>query len=294
MFRGAITALVTPMRGGQLDLDGLRALVELQITEGIDGLVACGTTGETPTLDVNEQALVIRTVVEQTKRRVPVLAGAGANATAQAIALSRAAAECGADGLLHVTPYYNKPTQAGLLAHFRALSVASSLPIVLYNVPGRTGCDLLPETVAELAQHERIVGLKEASGSIVRGQQVIAACQRVRKDFSVLSGDDPLALALTAVGGQGVISVISNVAPKLMAQLVRLASESQIAEARAIHYRLLRLMELLFCESNPIPIKAAVALLGFGANELRLPLLPLSGAKLEELSAELKRLGIAQ
>jgi len=293
MFKGAITALATPMRGGKVDLDALRALVELQITEGIDGLVPCGTTGETPTLEESEQALVIRTVVEQTRRRVPVIAGAGANATAHALARSRMAAECGADGLLQVTPYYNKPTQAGLLAHFRAISAATGLPIVLYNVPGRTGCDLLPETIAELAQHERIVAVKEASGSITRGQQVIAACQRVRKDFSVLSGDDAMALALTAVGGQGVISVVSNVAPKLMAQLVRLTSESKLSEARAIHYRLLRLMDLMFCESNPIPVKAAVAQLGFGDNDLRLPLQPLAGAKLEQLVAELKRLGIA-
>lgn len=292
MFKGALTALATPMRAGQLDLAALRALVELQITEGIDGLVACGTTGETPALEQSEQALVIRTVVEQARRRVPVLAGAGANATAHAVVLSRMAAECGADGLLHVTPYYNKPTQAGLLAHFRAISEATPLPIVLYNVPGRTGCDLLPETIAELAQLERVVAVKEASGSIARGQQVIAACQRVRKEFAVLSGDDALALALTAVGGQGVISVVSNVAPKLMAQLIRLASEAKLAEARAIHYRLLRLMDLMFCESNPIPVKAAVALLGFGDNELRLPLQPLAGAKLEQLGAELTRLGL--
>ena len=292
MFSGAITALVTPMRDGRVDEGKLRELVEFQISEGIDGLVPCGTTGEAPTLSDEEQALVIRTVVAQSKKRVPIIAGAGANATHRAVQLSKLAEECGADGLLHVAPYYNKPTQAGLIAHFRAIEAAVGLPIALYNVPGRTGCDLLPETIAELAQSSRIVALKEATGSIARAQQVIAACMRRDVSIVLLSGDDATAMAFTAMGGVGVISVVSNIVPHKMSELIRLTRESKLSRARTLHYELLTLMELMFCESNPIPVKAGVSLLGLAANELRLPLTPLGGAKLESLAGEMRRLGL--
>jgi 4-hydroxy-tetrahydrodipicolinate synthase len=289
MFRGAITALATPMRRGQVDLAKLRELVELQVDAKIDGLVPCGTTGEAATLTADERAQVIRAVAEQARGRTPVIAGAGANSTRAAIENGVLAREAGADALLHVTPYYNKPTGPGLVAHFRAVAEATDLPIVVYNVPGRTGCDMQPATVAELAAIERIVAIKEATGSIARAQQVIAACPA---EFAVLSGDDATALALVAVGGRGVISVVSNLCPAEMHTMVALGLEGKLEEARAINYRLLPLMDLLFVESNPIPVKAALSLMGFGENELRLPLLPLAGDKLERLRAELGRQGL--
>ncbi|MCC6750732.1 MAG: 4-hydroxy-tetrahydrodipicolinate synthase [Deltaproteobacteria bacterium] len=289
MFTGAITALVTPMRGGNVDLSALRAFVDFQIEAGIDAVVPCGTTGESATLTDEEQAQVIRTVVEQTRKRVPVIAGAGANSTAKAVQLSKMAAEAGADGLLHVTPYYNKPNQAGLVAHYSALAAAVKLPIVVYNVPGRTGCDLLPETMAQLAKLPGIVAIKEATGLLARGQQVVAACG---EKVSVLSGDDATCLGLTLLGGHGVISVVSNVIPGPMAKMIAAARKGALDEARRIHYQYQNLMDLMFVESNPIPVKAGVAALGFGQNELRLPLVPLGGEKLERLTAELRRLGV--
>ncbi len=290
MFSGALTALITPMRDGAIDLAALRDLVEWQIAEGIDGLVACGTTGETPTLSLEEQRQVIRAVVETTRGRVPVIAGAGANDTTKALAASAAATELGVDALLHVTPYYNKPPQRGLLTHFRTIADAATKPIVLYNVPGRTGCRLEAETVAALAEHPQIVAVKEAAGDIAAGQALIAAC--AGREIAVLSGDDALAMALTCMGGRGVISVVSNIAPRKTAQLIAAAREGHLDEARRLHYELLPLINLLFCESNPIPVKAAAARLGFGANELRLPLAPLEGEKLAALEAELDRQGI--
>jgi 4-hydroxy-tetrahydrodipicolinate synthase len=199
------------------------------------------------------------------------------------------AADAGADGLLHVTPYYNKPTQAGLLAHFRAIAEAAALPVLLYNVPSRTGCDLLPDTVAKAAQLPRVVGIKEATGSLARGQAVIAACPR---DFDVLSGDDATCLALTLMGGAGVISVASNLAPGPIARMIAAARAGEVEPARALHYQHQRLMDVLFIESNPIPVKAALSLMGIGANEVRPPLQPLAGEKLEVLRAELSRLGL--
>lgn len=292
MISGALTALITPMREGDVHLSDLCELVEWQIDQGIDGLVACGTTAETPTLTKAEQASVIRTVVEQAKGRVPVIAGAGTNDTQSAIALSQAAAELGVDGLLHVTPYYSKPPQRGLKAHFLAIAEAVDLPIVLYNVPGRTGCDLLPATVAELASHPRIVAVKEASGSLLRGQALLAAC--ADQTLAVLSGDDHLCMPLTLLGGAGVISVMSNVAPKQTAQMIAHARAGELLQARALHFSLLPLMDLLFVEANPIPVKAAMAALGFGANELRSPLAALAGDDLERLKAELTRQVIAR
>ena len=279
MFQGAITALATPLRGGEVDLKGLRELVERQIQQGINGLVPCGSTGEAATLSREEQA----------RKRVPVIAGAGSNSTRAAIELSAMAADAGADGLLHVTPYYNKPPQAGLLAHFRAVAEAVRLPVLLYNVPSRTGCDLLPDTVAKAAQLPRVVGIKEATGNLARGQAVIAACPR---DFVVLSGDDATCLALTLMGGAGVISVVSNLVPGAIVRMIAAARAGQVEQARALHYQHQGLMDALFIESNPVPVKAALSLIGIGANEVRSPLQPLAGEKLEALRAELSRLGL--
>ena len=289
MFEGAITALATPMRDGEVDRKALQELTELQIAEGIGGLVPCGTTGEAATLTREECTTVIRTVVQQARQRVPVIAGAGSNSTRKAILLSRLAAEAGVDGLLHVTPYYNKPTQAGLLVHFRAIAEATDLPVLLYNVPGRTGCDLLPETVAKLSSVPQIVGIKEATGSLARAQQLLAVCPR---SFVVLSGDDATCMAHCTVGGSGVISVVSNLVPGAVTRMIAAARTGRLEEARGINQKLQPLYELLFVESNPIPVKAALALLGHGANEVRLPLLPLEGEKLERLRAALRSQGL--
>ena len=290
MFIGAFTALVTPMQNGQIFTRGLREFVEFQISEGIDGLVPCGTTGEAATLDASERAEVIRLVVEQARGRVPVIAGASANCTATAVANSRAAAEAGADALLHVTPYYNKPSQDGLVAHFTAVAGATDLPVVLYNVPGRTSCDMLPETVARLASLPNVVGVKEATGSLGRAQQVIAACP---DDFDVLSGDDFTCMGMTALGGSGVISVVSNLIPGDVARMIGACRAGDMEQARTLHYRLEPLMHLLFVESNPVPVKAGVSLLGYTANEVRLPLLPLDPDNLAILEAEMKNLGVS-
>jgi 4-hydroxy-tetrahydrodipicolinate synthase len=263
--------------------------VEFQISEGIDGLVPCGTTGEAVTLSGEEQLAVLRAVVEQARGRVPVIAGAGANDTAKAVDHSRAAAGAGVDGLLHVTPYYNKPPPRGLVAHFEAVAGATGLPVIAYNVPGRTSCDMLPETVVRVAAVPGVVGIKEATGSVARVQRVIAACPA---DFAVLSGDDITCLAATAVGGAGVISVISNLLPGPMAEMIREARGGSLARAREIQYRYQALMDLLFVEANPIPVKAAMALMGYGVNEVRPPLAPLSGERLEALAGELRRLGV--
>lgn len=287
-FSGAMTALITPMRETAVDHAGLRKLVELQISEGIDGLVPCGTTGEAATLSQEERVAVFKTVVEQARARVPVIAGVGANCTRTAVANGKLAEEAGVDGLLHVTPFYNKPPPAGLVAHFKAVADATSLPIVAYNVPGRTSCDMQAETVAQIAEIPNLVGIKEATGSIARGQQVIAACTQ---GFAVLSGDDATALALTAVGGCGVISVVSNVVPGPMAKMIAHARAGRLDEARALHYELLPMMDLLFIDANPIPVKAALSLMGYTANEVRLPLVPLAQEHVERLRAELQRLG---
>jgi 4-hydroxy-tetrahydrodipicolinate synthase len=288
-LEGAITALVTPFSGDRIDEDALRRHVDGQIAAGIDGLVPCGTTGESPTLSPEEQARVIRVVVAEARGRVPVIAGAGSNATSHAVALARAAREAGADALLVVTPYYNKPTQAGMEAHFRAVIEAGKLPTVLYNVPGRTGCDLLPETIARLAAIPEVVAVKEATGNVARAQEILA---RTGDRVTVLSGDDPTCFPLYAVGARGVISVTSNVVPGLMAEQWDAWRAGQMERAREIHYRLLGLHGALFIEANPIPVKAALHLMGRIGPELRLPLTPMSAANLERLRAALAALGL--
>jgi len=282
-IEGVMTALVTPMRGGEVDYDALGARVDAQLDAGIDGLVPVGTTGESATLAVNEHIDVVRYVVGRVKGRVPVIAGAGANATAEAIELSQAAEEVGADGLLHVTPYYNKPSQEGLYQHFAAVAAATKLPIVLYNVPGRTSCDLLADTVIRLSAIDNIVAIKEASANMYRAAQILSRCG---SDFSVLSGDDFTAYTLYALGGHGVISVVSNVMPRTMAEMWDAAVAGDWARARARHYEQLPLTELLFAEPSPAPVKEAMALLGWIQPDLRLPLVRCS----EELQGRLRAL----
>ncbi len=268
-FKGALTALVTPMRGDGIDLEAIERLVEEQITGGIHGLVPCGTTGESSTLSHAEQVQVVQAVVRAAAGRVPVLAGAGSNSTHEAIALARACHEAGADGTLQITPYYNKPTQQGLVAHFEAIAKAAPLPMVIYNVPGRTGTDLLPETLARLAEHPQVVGVKEATGSMIRASRIRELCG---DDLALLSGDDFTLLPLLAVGGDGVISVGSNLGPGLFAGICEAAAAGRFDEARRLHYRLLPLTRALFSVNNPLPVKAALAMRGTIGPDIRLPL----------------------
>lgn len=288
-IEGAMTALVTPMRDGRVDFDALSALVEEQINAGIDGLVAVGTTGESATLDVLEHVEVIRHMVRLAGKRVPVLAGAGANATSEAIELTRASEEAGADGLLHVAPYYNKPPQEGLYRHFQSIARATALPVVLYNVPGRTACDLEPETVARLAEIDNIVAIKEATGNVVRATRIIELCG---DRITVLSGDDFTTFPLYAVGARGVISVVSNVLPGAMAEMWDAAAAGSWDRARELHYRIQPLTRLLFVEANPIPVKAALAVLGKISPEIRLPLCPCSDGLVMRLRDQLKLEGL--
>jgi 4-hydroxy-tetrahydrodipicolinate synthase len=250
MFTGVITALVTPLRGDALDEEALRRLCDEQIAGGVDGLVPVGTTGESPTLTNEEHLRVIQVVVEAAKKRVPVIAGTGSNSTRETIEMSAAAKKVGADGLLLVTPYYNRPGQEHLYRHFKAVIEAVPLPSVLYNVPGRTACDLLPETIARLAELPQVVGVKEATGSALRASQILT---RVGDKLAVLSGDDATAFPLFALGARGVISVVSNVAPALMSGMWDAAAAGDWKKARELHYRLLPLGEGLFVEANPIP-----------------------------------------
>jgi 4-hydroxy-tetrahydrodipicolinate synthase len=288
MFTGIITALVTPFRNDAVDEAALRALVEDQIKNGIDGLVPVGTTGESPTLNFEEHVRVIKIVVEAARKRVPVIAGTGSNSTAEAIELSNEARKVGADGLLLVTPYYNRPTQDGLYRHFKAIVDAVPLPTIVYNVPGRTACDLLPETVARLAELPAVVGIKEATGSALRASQILA---RVGDRLVVLSGDDATAFPLFALGARGCISVVSNVAPAEMSAMWDAAAAGDWKKARELHYRLLPLGEGLFVEPNPTPVKAALSMMGRIADEVRPPLYPLSAGqrdKLRDMLAALK------
>jgi 4-hydroxy-tetrahydrodipicolinate synthase len=290
MFTGAMTALVTPMRDGQVDEAALRALVEWQIAEGIDALVPCGTTGESATLTPEEHTRAIQIVVQAARKRVPVIAGAGSNATHEAIALSKAAREAGADGLLLITPYYNRPTQEGLYLHFRAIAEEVPLPIVLYNVPARTGCDLLPETIERLVRElPSVIGVKEATGAVQRTQQIIA---RMGARVVVLSGEDAINFPLYAVGARGCISVVSNVAPSLVARAWDAWEAHDVGRAAALHYESLPLADALFAEASPIPAKTALGLMGKIVPEMRLPLHPMSEAPKQKLQAAMAQLGI--
>jgi 4-hydroxy-tetrahydrodipicolinate synthase len=287
---GSIVALVTPMHeDGSVDYDALKALIDWHIAEGTDCIGVVGTTGESATVDVEEHCEIIRVAVEHAKGRVPILAGAGANSTAEAISLSKYAKEVGADCTLQVVPYYNKPSQEGIYRHFRAIAEAVDIPVMLYNVPGRTVADMQPETVLRLTEVPGIFGIKEATGSIERAAWLL---KQVPSSFSVYSGDDSTAIALMLLGGKGNVSVTANVAPKLMHELCMAAIAGDIAKAREIHFRLLPLHKQLFCESSPAPTKWALSQMGRCRNVLRLPIVELSAAGQATVGQALRESGI--
>jgi len=290
MFTGTYTAIVTPFKNGQLDEPALARLIQSQIKGGVDGIVPVGTTGESPTVDYEEHITIIELSVKFAAGRVKVLAGTGANSTKEAIYLTQAAEKAGADGSLQVAPYYNKPTQEGLFQHFRAIARATKLPLVLYSIPGRCGVEIGVDTVKRLAAEcKNIVGIKEAGGNADRVSQLRAA---VGSRFDILSGDDSLTLPFMAVGAQGVISVASNVAPREVSQMVRAFAAGNAKKALSLHQKLYPLFKDLFVETNPVPVKAALAMLGIMEEECRLPLVPLSAANREKLKAALKVSGV--
>lgn len=289
MFQGSIVALVTPFKQGELDEKALRDLVEFHIAEGTNAIVPCGTTGESATLSHEEHCRVIEIVIDQAKKRVPVIAGAGSNSTKEAVFLTEHAKKSGADAVLSITPYYNKPTQAGLYQHFKTIAEQVDIPIVLYNVPGRTGVNMLPDTVVELSKIKNIVGVKEASGSL---DQAGAILQHTDDSFDVISGEDSLTFPMMAMGAKGVISVTANVAPKKMAQMCKAVLDNNMIEARKLHYELIDLSKAVFYETNPIPAKKAVYLMGLIENEIRLPLVEMTKENTEKLKTVMKNLGI--
>jgi 4-hydroxy-tetrahydrodipicolinate synthase len=280
MFKGALVAIVTPFKNGQIDEEALRELIEFQIVNGTDGIVPCGTTGESATLSHEEHDRVIEMTINAVKKRVPVIAGTGSNSTAEALRLTAHAYKAGADAALIVCPYYNRPTQDGLYQHFKTIAEKVPIPIMPYNIPSRTGVNLMPEMVAKLSKIKNIVGIKEASGSIKQMSDVISLCG---DNFSVLSGDDIFTLPLLAMGGAGIISVVSNVVPLDMAGLVDAFAAGDIARAKKLHHKMSALIEALFIEVNPVPVKAALALMGKIKYEYRLPLCKMAEANFEKL-----------
>jgi len=289
MFSGAITAIVTPFKDNRVDEEAFRELIEFQIAGGIDGIVPCGTTGESSTLSHEEHDRVIEIVIDAVKKRVPVIAGTGSNSTDEALRLTRHAYEAGADGALMVCPYYNRPTQEGLYQHFKIIAETIPIPIVPYNIPGRTGVNLLPETVARLSKIDNIVGIKEASGSLRQMNDVVSLCG---DDFAVLSGDDYFTLPLLLLGGKGVVSVISNVAPADMAALIDSFTAGDIKRARQLHDKMVPLIDALFLETNPVPVKAALAVMGKISYDVRLPLYKMSDGNYEKLKNAMRNYGL--
>jgi 4-hydroxy-tetrahydrodipicolinate synthase len=289
-FTGTYTAVVTPFKSGKLDESAFERLVRAQIKGGVDGIVPVGTTGESPTLSYEEHIRVIELAVKFAAGRIKVLAGTGANSTSEAVYLTKAAADAGADGSLQVAPYYNKPTQEGLFQHFHAIARATKLPIILYSIPGRCGVEIAVETVNRLAHDStNVIGIKEAGGNADRVSQLRAA---LGKDFTILSGDDSLTLPFMAVGAHGVISVASNVAPREVANMVRAFAMGKAATALRLHEKLYPLFKDLFIETNPVPVKAALAMLGMIGEEYRLPLVPMTSKNREILRTTLKRCGM--
>ncbi|KJS00908.1 MAG: dihydrodipicolinate synthase [Desulfobulbaceae bacterium BRH_c16a] len=289
-FHGALVALVTPFIDGRLDEQGLIDLIEFQIAGGTHGIVPCGTTGESATIGFDEHKRVIDLTVKTVNGRVPVVAGTGANNTMEAIDLTESAKQSGADAVLSVVPYYNKPSQEGMYLHFREIAEKVDIPMFLYNVPGRTVVNMLPETVARLAEVDNIIGIKEASGSLEQISDVIRRCP---KDFIVLSGDDFTAMPTVFIGGKGVISVISNVCPKEMAGMMEAALEGNIKQANELHYRIFELMKLMFSAPNPVPAKKGLELMGKIKSGLpRLPLAPMDSPNLEKLQATMRTMGL--
>jgi 4-hydroxy-tetrahydrodipicolinate synthase len=286
MFSGTFTALVTPFRNSVVDVEALEGMVEFQVQHGVSGLVPCGTTGETPAMSEAEDRVVVETVVRVAAGRVPVVAGTGSNSTDMAIKYTRMAQEAGADGSLQVAPYYNKPTQEGLYRHFATIAESTDLPLILYNIPGRTSVTISAETMARLAEIPNIVGVKDSTLSMNMISDVISLCG---DEFDVLSGDDPMTLPLISLGGVGVISVASNVAPGAVSDMVKALLEGDWDRGRELHYELLPLFRALFVETNPIPVKTAASLLGLCSDEMRLPLIPMSGENLRLLQETMDR-----
>lgn len=289
MFQGSFTAIVTPFRDGQFDEAAYRGLIDFQIEGGSHGIVPCGTTGESATLSHEEHHRVVEVAIEQAAGRVPIIAGTGSNSTWETISLTQHAERAGANGCLVITPYYNKPNPLGLYEHFKAVAEATSLPIIMYNVPGRTGRNMLPDEVARSAELPNVVGIKEATGDLSQVADVIALSP---EDFIVLSGDDFTVLPLISVGGRGVITVTGNVAPGKMAGLCDAALEGDLGRARELHYHLRPVFHAMFLETNPIPAKTALRLMGRITGEVRLPLAPMSEANEERLASVLKEAGL--
>jgi 4-hydroxy-tetrahydrodipicolinate synthase len=287
MFTGSMTALITPFKNGKIDEDKLRQLIDFQIENGTQALIPCGTTGESATLSHEEHNRVIDLTIKHTKGRIPVIAGTGSNSTDETIMLTQHAKDAGADACLLISPYYNKPTQAGLLAHFTKVADSVDMPVVLYNVPGRTGVNIEPETVAKLSEQKNIIAIKEASGNLDQISKIISLCNIV-----VLSGDDSLTLPILAIGGRGVISVASNIVPADVAELVNSFEAGDLAKARRMHYKLFPLFKTLFIETNPAPIKTAMAMKGMIDLELRLPLVEMKDENKIKLKKALEEYGL--
>ncbi|MGQ9797430.1 4-hydroxy-tetrahydrodipicolinate synthase [Desulfosoma sp.] len=290
MFEGAFVAIVTPFQNGRIDEPALRDLIEFQIENGTHGIVPCGTTGESATLSHEEHERVVEITVDQVKKRVPVIAGTGSNNTTEAIRLTKHAKECGADAALMIAPYYNKPTQEGLYQHFKEVAETVNLPIIVYNIPGRTAVNMEPETIARLAQIPNIVGVKEATGSMKQITDIIRLCG---DHFTVLSGEDYITFPLMCVGGKGVISVVSNIAPRDMADMCTHLLQGRFREAYALYYKLLPLCHAMFVETNPAPVKAALKMMGkIQSDEVRLPLVGLTEASKAKVTGALKDYGL--
>ena len=290
MFQGSFVAIVTPFKNGKVDEEKLRELVEFHIKNGTNGIVPCGTTGESPTLSYDEHKKVIKIVVEQTRKRILVIAGTGSNSTEEALELTMDAKESGADAALIVSPYYNKPTQKGLYLHFKEIAQKTKIPIMVYNIPSRTGVNVEPSTLAQLAKDcPNIVGVKESTGNM---DQVSATVNLCGKNFCVLSGDDSLTIPIMSIGGKGVISVIANIVPKDVSDMVASYLKGDIEKAQALHYKMFAFIKALFLETNPIPVKTAMKLLGMDTGELRLPLSQMSDENIEKLKTAMRNYGI--
>lgn len=290
MFRGSIVAIVTPFKEGRVDEKKLKELVNFHIKNGTSGIVPCGTTGESPTLSTAEHERVIEICIAASNKRIPIIAGTGSNSTAEAVALTEHAAKAGADAALVVAPYYNRPSQKGLYLHFKEVAACVDIPIVLYNIASRTGRNIEPETIAKLAHDcKNIVGVKEASGSLEQMQLIKLLCP---KEFLLISGDDALTLPILSVGGVGVISVLANILPRETAEVVALFEKGEIEKAQKLHYKLLPLIRALFIDTNPIPLKTAMGMLGMCSPDLRLPLCSMSDENVSKLKAALKDYGL--
>ncbi len=286
MFKGAFTAIVTPFKNNEIDFKAFEELIEFQISNGIHGIVPCGTTGESATLSFEEHKAVIKKCVEIVNKRVPVIAGSGSNNTMEAIELTQFAKDAGADGALVITPYYNKPTQEGLYHHFKTVAEAVNIPIVVYNVPGRTGVNLQPDTLARLKDIPNITAVKEASGSVAQAEEIFI---KTEGKINILSGDDSLYFPLLAIGGSGVISVVSNIIPADVSEVYNKFAAGNIKESRDIFYKYFFLTKSMFYETNPIPVKTSLNLMGKISNEMRLPLYPMSDKNKERLLSDLKK-----